>query len=583
MKNKKMNITSIVKYFISFYMHKIRRRQLSILFIIFAFIISNFNCNCGEKQFSNYGGTIKEYNWEKLAIGMNLPEFTYWQPGTVFTDIMKSASGFVYYDSGNNELYNGLQNPIENSNINLDSNGYPSSIPQTCAIGNVDHCAFVINNYYPAGRYNIFFSGAGTFGGAAQLYGSQYYVNLTGDGTDIVITITSSTLGNNLRNIRILPAVYDSNDVEGTDYPTFFAGYLAGLEPFHCIRFMDWFGTNNSYQVNWSDRIRTTLNSQGRGNVAYEYAIELCNILDVDAWVCVPHMASDDYIRQMAILWRDSLETGLKIYLEYSNEVWNWGFWQTHWIDNNGIYDDGSYPAVDAYVRTDLAAIEAAGGGYPEKDAYMMARIFNLWADVFGAETALRIVRVGTGQQAWTDNSRRILEYLFNTDTNHTGCDEFAVGGYIGMEKEQHDIFINYGQNLSFGIMYYTMVNKFNAEEKTYILETAGYARNFGVDYIVYEGGQHMLSYNNQNNWPYLQMLYDFQVQPYMYNLYSMNFSVHVSQDVDCKLFMAYDYIGPRQSIYGSWGHLERLDQISTDYKVVAPKYQALLDANSPK
>jgi hypothetical protein len=523
-------------------------------------------------------------NSTKLPIGMNLPDNMYWQPGTVFTDVMKSASGFIYYANGQ-IIYDGQEDIIPNKFITLDENGYPTSVPQSTNKGTVTSYAFILNNNYSAGKYNIFFDGQGTLSGCEKSQNGQYYINLNGNGEAVVISVTSSTMGNHIRNIRILPEKYKVND----SYPVFNSAYLEGLKPFHCLRFMDWFHTNNSFQMNWADRVTKNSSSQGRGMVAYEYAIELCNTLDADAWVCVPHMASDDYIRQMATLWKNGLKSGLKIYLEYSNEVWNWGFWQTNWIDNNGIYADGSYPAVDGYIHTDLKAIEnlkLKNGdipGYPEKDAYMMARVFRIWAEVFGNDMGSHVVRVGTGQQGWVDNSRRILEYLFDIDSYHTGCDAFSVGGYIGMEKEQHDIFMSYGQNLTFDIMYDTMIKKFEAEERNYTLETAEYARNFGVDYLVYEGGQHMLSYNNQSNWSYLQKLYDFQIQPQMYNLYSRNFSLHTSSDVDCKLFMAYNYFGLRKSVYGSWGHLESLKQIGTDYMVTAPKYQALLDANTMK
>jgi hypothetical protein len=46
---------------------------------------------------------------------------------------------------------------------------------------------------------------------------------------------------------------------------------------------------------------------------------------------------------------------------------------------------------------------------------------------------------------------------------------------------------------------------------------------------------------------------------------------------------MAFSYVGERESRYGSWGHLESYDQLDEDLFQVAPKYQALLDANTPR
>lgn len=38
----------------------------------------------------------------------------------------------------------------------------------------------------------------------------------------------------------------------------------------------------------------------------------------------------------LALLLRDTLDPGLKVYLEYSNEIWNWQFEQTHYTSRHG-------------------------------------------------------------------------------------------------------------------------------------------------------------------------------------------------------------------------------------------------------
>jgi len=77
----------------------------------------------------------------------------------------------------------------------------------------------------------------------------------------------------------------------------------------------------------------------------------------------------------------------------------------------------------------------------------------------------------------------------------------------------------------------------------------------------------------------YNQSVWDAQIHPKMYDLYMRNFRKHVDTNVDCKLFMAFSYVSERESRWGSWGHLESLQQVgATDYMDIAPKYQALLD-----
>jgi len=103
------------------------------------------------------------------------------------------------------------------------------------------------------------------------------------------------------------------------------------LEPFAYFRFMDWGGTNNSEQKEWSDR-RDPRDMRQKQPTAYEYMIQLSNETDRDPWICIPHKASDDYVRELAQLLKESLEPERKVYVEYSNEIWNGAFRQTRWL-----------------------------------------------------------------------------------------------------------------------------------------------------------------------------------------------------------------------------------------------------------
>jgi hypothetical protein len=103
------------------------------------------------------------------------------------------------------------------------------------------------------------------------------------------------------------------------------------LEPFAYFRFMDWGGTNNSEQIEWADRKDPGAMRQTR-TTAYEYMVRLCNEMDKDMWLCIPHKASDDYVRKLAELLKATLEPERKVWVEYSNEIWNGAFRQTQWL-----------------------------------------------------------------------------------------------------------------------------------------------------------------------------------------------------------------------------------------------------------
>ncbi len=508
----------------------------------------------------------------KMPVGTNLPGLNYYTQALVYTDVMTTASELISFYNDTCQWDCPWDSGVIDE-IPRDEDGWPTEIPYATSDGHQTKVRFLVNNHYPAGRYRILFDGSGTFSSNVEIEDGNYFVTLDGSGSNTVIAIDSSVSGNHIRNMRILPESYALGD----SYPTFLPSYLDGLRPFHTLRFMDWISTNNSTQVHWSDRATPSYYSQGTSRgMAFEYAIELANELDTDVWVTVPHMASDDYIRQMAQLFRDTLEPDRKIYVEYSNELWNWMFLQSTWVLNNGQKSDGSDPVVNDYVATDLAAIETAGGNFPEKDAYMMARVFRIWTEEFASEASTRLVRVATGQQAWAGNTGRILNYLFNTDG--IGCDAMAVTAYFNFTEENH-IAWNSQDEVTPQEIIDAVLDQFDSGAGASTKATATYVNQYDIDYLVYEGGQHMQPWQ-QGVWDYNQAIWDAQIHPGMYQLYFKNFESLTDPEVDCRLFMAFSYMGVRESRWGSWGHLENLDQVGGDYLLIAPKYQALLDVN---
>lgn len=132
-------------------------------------------------------------------------------------------------------------------------------------------------------------------------------------------------------------------------YPTngsvhFTQAYIEAMKKFHLIRGMDFVSANNNPSVQWSER--TPMAWQGfvrsKGQ-PWELLIALANETGNDVWLNVPVKADDDYIRKLAQLVRygsdgvnpyphtqakpvyPPLKPGLKVYVEYGNELWNAG------------------------------------------------------------------------------------------------------------------------------------------------------------------------------------------------------------------------------------------------------------------
>ncbi len=107
------------------------------------------------------------------------------------------------------------------------------------------------------------------------------------------------------------------------------------VAPFSVVRFM-WLidAWNGAWQVEWADRVQADVASYQRGDnipgltgwagkgAPWEVAVQFCNETGKDMWLNMPLGASDDYIRQLATLIRNSYRVeGGKIYWEYSNEA----------------------------------------------------------------------------------------------------------------------------------------------------------------------------------------------------------------------------------------------------------------------
>ena len=202
------------------------------------------------------------------------------------------------------------------------------------------------------------------------------------------------------------------------------------------IRFMDWGATNASPQRDWSDRrlpshifMNGVINDRAPAagaqgdretGVAYEHMIALCNATGRNLWINVPHLATDTYIENLAKLIRfgsdgvPPLDANLKVYVEFSNEIWSGGF---------------SFP------QGDWAEDEAAERGLtrPQFTARRFCDTWRIFQQVFGGTSRLvRVAAIFTANDAYT---RPFLQELGAYGTRLTPPvrpDVLAVTTYFG-------------------------------------------------------------------------------------------------------------------------------------------------------
>jgi hypothetical protein len=502
----------------------------------------------------------------QLDIGTNMSGMADFGTELPFVNLMKNAREWYTKDVGNP---NAGFSSDQQLNLSYRPDGYPTHVPQTIPESAFPQEAVTIwgdTKGWPAGQYVVLWEGTGNF----RLFGS--FTNLTTTGPhrmtfDLVpqeqgiveLAIENSDINDPIRNIRLL--------MPGTEatYQTqpFNPVFINRLQSFRTVRFMDWGqtnnwgqkrgeGWNNPNEFDWAERSQmdhyTWAYEKG---IPYEMMVKLLNDYDLDGWVCVPHRASPEYSQRLAEYLRDNVETDRHLYIEYSNEIWNWIFGQAQWLNFYGCEQQGvSWPeGLVPYVQRCLDAFTTAFAGQPD-----------------------RITRVVGTQLSWVDVSQRMSNlrpgsFDAITPTCYFGFDDAAEAtlDQLGASATAADVIAQASLSMPQSF-------SFVREQKTDVADP------LGVPMLFYEGGQH-LTPNPFGVYPsYGQALIDAQRSPGMYDLYNTWFdSLRTLQSGEEPLqIMHFSFVSGRNAQFGSWGMLETMDQ-DTDV-IPAPKYQAILE-----
>lgn len=488
-----------------------------------------------------------------MGIGTNINGMADWEPHRPFRNFLKNTRGEPIPFSDECYCWTFDDPSSVLSQMFFDENGYPLSLPQSTSEGTTRLRYFVSAggmNMQPGFEYLLLYDGIGdvSIHGSSSLISRQdgrIAFNLGGDGT-FWFNINTSQEGNHIRNIRIIRPEDEFTDLEANP---FYDIFIEKLAPFQNLRFMDWMRTNNNPLVSWSDRTRPGYFTYGvRGGAPYESIIQLANQTKKDIWICVPHAADDHYIRSMAQLFKDQLHDSIVIYLEYSNEVWNWIFEQAHYNVRNNPF----------------------GLNYGRAYAEKSKNVFRIWHEVFEGQKC-RVKRVLGIQAGFNWLNEQILSQLspdewdYGSPTHYFGLDHGETGNprldVLGAAATVDDLIANARNHF--------------AEFKESLKRDFRNIQQFGKEVITYEGGQHFVGNVFGIPYPYQQALYDVQNTQQMYQLY-----IDVMDSIrtwGCRLATNFSLAGPQENVYGSWGVLDHID-IEGPYRMTAPKYQALLD-----
>jgi hypothetical protein len=397
--------------------------------------------------------------------------------------------------------------------------------------------------------------------------------------------------------------------------------------PWGFIRFMDWGATNSSPQRDWSDRRRPShafmtgvLNPRspaegfpgGRGTgVAYEYMVQLCNATGKNLWINVPHLATADYVTKLAQLIRygsdglnpydravatpayAALDPGLKVYVEYSNEIWSSG---------------------NEFAQGEWARQQADALGLPVArfNARQFCDVWRRFQQVFGgADRLVRVAATFTADEVYTESLIREMGAYGASSSPVVQPDVLAVTTYFGNGIQD---FVNeqgFARNKLYDDPYWSsaqLTSDLNAalsEWKRRILsgdatqgggpdsngpgggfssaihDLAGSTLGYRLPVIAYEGGPSLYTdyldgaATNSNGVPI-----DDEVTTFLEALNRSSgiqdiYRIQLNLALSKGLWTHTPYVdaGP-WSKFGQWGHLETLDQAPE----ASPKYSFLLE-----
>lgn len=414
----------------------------------------------------------------QIPIGAGLDGVTDWSQSRPFADVFKSNRGF-----------GSAQTPYDNMPPALDANGWPRGDFGVVVMTDMQ------NNSALYGTYKLSFKGQATVSPVSSNFMVQNYLYNAATNTSTADLVVPAQADNQMflafrnvsaagvQDIKILMPGYTAAD-------TFTQPLKQHVQRFQVLRFMDWTSTNSNPVQQWSERTLPTAPSQTGGKgVAWEYCIQLANETQKDMWINVPLKADDNYVLQLARLIRAQLNPNLKCYVEYSNEIWNFGFPQFHQNKN----------LAAAEVRTGNSDLDDGAPGDTLKWANRrtgkrLMQISNIFRQEFGnAAMMTRIRPVLAGQIGNPTEYPGTALHFVNEKYGPPRNFFYAVAGapYFGIENQRAgmtkaEVLAALRHNIA---EMWTPSNTRNSPRSSEFDIMTSQAAWFGLKHFCYEGG----------------------------------------------------------------------------------------------
>jgi hypothetical protein len=472
------------------------------------------------------------------GVGTNLAELREYTPERPFADAFKQSRGWISTDGSTWD---------DGRPIPVDAHGWVKGL-----VNGQRARALVFwgeGLQFPAGAYQVSWEGTGTIdfwpqGGISSSTGKgTYTLNADPKKGGIAVTIIETKPIDPIRNIKVIVPGASADD-------RWNPAFLERLKGYGTLRFMDWMETNHSTIVTPADRPKPEDARYTNKGVPVEVIFDLCNTAGTDCWINVGHTWDDALIEEVATIAKARLQPNRRLYVEFSNEVWNGIFPQSAFARQRSVMSGLSDDAFEAQMRW---------------HARRSVQVHAIFDRVFGSENA-RVVRVLGG---WASNAWSSGVMLDQVKKEGAVVDAIAIAPYFGNsfgEPEQRGMV----QGMSLSDLMNALEGAVD-ESLGWTKEQKKVADKHGVMLIAYEGGQHLAGVRDVADDPIINRLFDAANEsPKMKDLYLRYLKGW--KDAGGGVFLHFNSV-MRPGRYGRWGALTSMEQPRAE----APKYDALM------
>ncbi|KAG2452608.1 hypothetical protein HYH02_002845 [Chlamydomonas schloesseri] len=485
-------------------------------------------------------------------LGVNLEGVADWSRSWFFVDAWKASRAWISQNFVDYTWSTGTAQELisrRDGPFGPAAYGYPARLAPNQKVSSI--MTRDLEGHAPGGWYTVLYEGKGVIAFSLSDVKDVVYKEaglirvLFRPSTDfnngMLLSIERTDPTDPIRNVRVLMPGFE-RQAEAGDllHPL----HLDFLRPFGLIRFMDWMNTNQAtLPTSWDTRPRITDLSfaYSVGGVPLEVMTQLVNRLGSDPWFCMPHAATDDYVRGFAEAALRLLRPDVKVYVEYSNEVWGTGFPGGQYAQEMGLKmnltEEGNRWYGGATNEARLCFV-----------AHRTANISRIWKTVWGS-AAGRVNVVVSGQAVWPITSSKLL----SCGGAHKHIDALAIAPYFGSYSKTRDTNLETFVNS-------TLVSQIN-ESLAYVAQHAAIAANFSKPLLCYESGQGLVGDGSTQD-----VALQANRAPGMYARYRQYLNGLIAKNVSRAAHFSSFGAFTR---YGSWGLMEWQDQDRRDsYKL---------------